>query len=98
MSDAIIVALITVSANLVVTLGSAAAQTKNFLEKLRAESEMSDTKLEAKLSEYQAVTNEKIDELSRRVERHNQIVERTYALEEKVARHDEKIKTLFNNK
>lgn len=96
MSDAIIVAIITVSANLVVTLVSAAVQTKNFLEKLRAESEMSDTKLEAKLEQFQAVTNEKIDELSRRVEKHNQIVERTYALEEKVGRHDEKIKTLFN--
>lgn len=96
MSDAIIVAIITVSANLVVTLVSAAVQTKNFLEKLRAESEMSDTKLEAKLERFQAVTNEKIDELSRRVEKHNQIVERTYALEEKVGRHDEKIKTLFN--
>ena len=97
MSDAIIVAIITVSANLVVTLVSAAVQTKNFLEKLRAESEMSDTKLEAKLEQFQAVTNEKIDELSRRVEKHNQIVERTYALEEKGGGQDEKIKTLFNN-
>lgn len=96
MSDAVLVAVITVSANLVVTLVSAAVQTKNFLEKLRAESEMSDTKLEAKLEKFQAVTNEKIDELSRRVEKHNKIVERTYALEEKVGRHDEQIKTLFN--
>jgi len=96
MSDAIIVAIITVSANLVITISSAAMQTKNFLEKLRAESEMSDAKLDAKLEKFQAVTNEKIDELSRRVEKHNQIVERTYALEEKVGRHDEKIKTLFN--
>lgn len=96
MSDAVIVAVITVSANLVVTLVSAAMQTKNFLEKLRAESEMSDTKIEAQLEKYQAVMNEKIDELSRRVEKHNQIVERTYSLEEKVGRHDEQIKTLFN--
>lgn len=96
MSDAVIVALITVSANLVVTLVSAAVQTKNFLEKLRAESEMSDTKLDAKLERFQAVTNEKIDELSRRVEKHNKIVERTYALETEVAKQGEKIKTLFN--
>lgn len=96
MSDAIVVAIITVSANLVVTLVSAAVQTKNFLEKLQAESELSDTKLDAKLEKFQAVTNEKIDELSRRVEKHNQIVERTYALEGKVGRHDEQIKTLFN--
>lgn len=96
MSDAIIVAVITVSANLIVTLVSAAIQTKNFLEKLRAESELSDTKLDAKLERYQAVVNEKIDELSRRVETHNRIIDRTYALEEKVGRHDEQIKTLFN--
>lgn len=96
MSDAVLVAVITVSANLVVTLVSAAVQTKNFLEKLRAESEMSDTKLEAKLEKFQAVTNEKIDELSRRVETHNRVIDRTYALEEKVGRHDEQIKTLFN--
>lgn len=96
MSDTIVVALITVSANLVVTLASAAVQTKNFLEKLRAESELSDTKLEAKLTAFQQVTNEKIDELSRRVEKHNKIVERTYALEAEVGKQGEKIKTLFN--
>ena len=79
MSDAVLVAVITVSANLIVTLVSAAVQTKNFLEKLRAESELSDTRLDAKLERFQAVTNEKIDELSRRVEKHNKIVERTYA-------------------
>lgn len=96
MSDAVVVALITVSANLVVTLASAAVQTKNFLEKLRAESELSDTKLDAKLEKYQAVQNEKIDELARRVEKHNNIIERTYALEAQVAKQGEQIKTLFN--
>lgn len=96
MSDAVLVAVITVSANLIVTLVSAAVQTKNFLEKLRAESELSDTRLDAKLERFQAVTNEKIDELSRRVEKHNKIVERTYALETEVAKQGEKIKTLFN--
>ena len=95
MSDAVLVAVITVSANLIVTLVSAAVQTKNFLEKLRAESELSDTRLDAKLERFQAVTNEKIDELSRRVEKHNKIVERTYALETEVAKQGEKIKTLF---
>ena len=96
MSDAVLVAVITVSANLIVTLVSAAVQTKNFLEKLRAESELSDTRLDAKLERFQAVTNEKIDELSRRVEKHNKIVERTYALETEVAKQGEKIKTIFN--
>ena len=35
----------------------------------------------AAMDKHQAVTDTKIDELSRRVEKHNQIVERTYVLE-----------------
>lgn len=96
MSDAITVALITVGANLVVSIISAYAQTKNFLDKLKAESELSDTKLDAKLEKFAAVQNEKIDELSRRVEKHNQVVERTYAVERELAKQGEQIKTLFN--
>lgn len=95
MSDAVIVALITVGANLIVTLASAAVQSKNVMEKIRSESELSDAKLDAKLDKWAAVQAEKIDELSRRVEKHNQVVERTYALEERMGRADEKIKTLF---
>ena len=95
MSDAVIVALITVGANLVVTLVSAAVQSKSVMEKIRSESELSDTKLEARLETFMAVQGEKIDELSRRVEKHNQVVERTYKLEERMGRNEEKIKTLF---
>ena len=65
------------------------------MEKIRSESELSDAKLDAKLETFMAVQNEKIDELSRRVEKHNQVVERTYKLEERMGRADEKIKTLF---
>ena len=95
MSDAITVALITVGANLLVTLISAAIQSKSVMEKIKSESELSDARLEAKLEKYMAVQSEKIDELSRRVEKHNQVVERTYKLEERMGRNDEKIKTLF---
>lgn len=95
LSDAVTVAIITVGANLIVTLVSAAIQSKSVMEKIRSESELSDTKLDAKLERFSAVQGEKIDELSRRVEKHNQIVERTYALEERMGRADEKIKTLF---
>lgn len=97
MSDAVIVALITVGANLIVSLVSAAIQSKSVMERLKAESELSDAKLDAKLEKFAAVQGEKIDELSRRVEKHNQIVERTYKLETDVARHEERIKTLFNH-
>ena len=96
MSDAVIVALITVTANIIIQVVLAANQSKDLLAKLQAESQLSDTKLEAKLETFQAVQNERIDELRKQVEKHNSVIERTYKLEEAVARHDEKIKTLFN--
>lgn len=43
-----------------------------------------------------AVMNEKIETLSKRVERHNQVVERTYKLEQECAVLDEKIKVANN--
>ena len=42
---------------------------------------MAHNKTVAAMDKHQAVTDTKIDELSRRVEKHNQIVERTYVLE-----------------
>lgn len=96
MSDAVVVALITASASVIAQVVLAAIQSKDLLAKLQAESQLSDARLESKLEQYQAVQNEKIDELSRRVEKHNQVVERTYKLETDVARHEERIRTLFN--
>lgn len=98
MSDAVIVALITVGANLIVTLVSAAIQSKSVMEKIRAESELSDAKLDAKLERFVAVHEEKIDELSRRMEKHNEVVERTYKLEGRMDGAEEKIKTLQRGK
>lgn len=85
MSDAVIVALITVGANLVVTLASAAVQSKSVLEKIRAESELSDAKLDAKLEKFTAVTDQKIEELTREVRKHNNFAERIPVLEEKIS-------------
>lgn len=96
MSDAVIVALITASASVVTQIILAAIQSKDLLAKLQAESQLNDERLDAKLEKFQAVQNERIDELSRRVEKHNQVVERTYKLETAVARQEEQIKTLFN--
>lgn len=39
-----------------------------------------------------ALMEYKLDELTRRVDKHNQVVERTYKLEERVELHEEKIK------
>lgn len=36
----------------------------------------------------------KIDELQKRVEKHNRVIERTYDLEEKISIHKEKIKSM----
>lgn len=96
MSDAVIVALITVTANIILQIVSAAVQSKDLLEKLQAESELADERIKSEIKANNALIYEKIDELSRRVEKHNSVIERTYKLEETVARHDEKIKTLFN--
>ena len=53
-------------------------------------SELSDAKLEAELKKHQAVTDTKIDELTKKVEKHNNMIERTYRLEGEVTqmRHD----------
>lgn len=94
MSDAVIVALITVSANIVLQVISAAVQSKDLLEKLQAESELADERIKSEIKANNALIYEKIDELSRRVEQHNKVVERTYALETKVARAEEQIRSL----
>lgn len=98
MSDAVIGALITAAASVVLQVILAIFQNKSLLEKMHTESLLSDAKLDAKLEKYQAVQAEKIEELSRRVEKHNQIVDRTYVLEKEVAKQGEQIKTLFNRK
>lgn len=96
MSDAVIVALITVSANIVLQVISAAVQSKDLLEKLQAESELADERIKSEIKANNALIYEKIDELSRRVEQHNKVVERTYKLETEVAKQGEQIRTLFN--
>jgi hypothetical protein len=96
MSDAVVVALITVTANVILQIVSAAVQSKDLLEKLQAESELADERIKSEIKANNALIYEKIDELSRRVEKHNSVIDRTYKLEETVARHDEKIKTLFS--
>lgn len=96
MSDAVLVALITVTANIVIQVVLAANQSKDLLAKLQAESQLSDSKLEAKLDKFQAVQNERIDELRRQVEKHNGVIERTYKLEETVSVIAQKVETLSN--
>jgi hypothetical protein len=60
------------------------------LAELDKKSELSDAKLDAKLERHQAVTDTKIDELVKKVEKHNNMIERTFRLEGRMdeAEHD----------
>ena len=77
MSDTIIVALV----SLVGTIITVWAANRHTLAELDKKSEVSDAKIDAKLDRFQAVTDTKIDELTRKVEKHNNMIERTYQLE-----------------
>ena len=86
MSDTIIVAAISLIGTVVTVL----AANRHTLAEIEKKSELSDIRLDAKLEKHQAVTDTKIDELTRKVERHNNIIERTYQLEGRMneAEHD----------
>ena len=86
MSEAIVVAVISLIGTVITVL----AANRHTLTELDKKSELSDAKLDAKLERHQAVTDTKIDELSKMVEKHNQMIERTYQLEGRMneAEHD----------
>lgn len=62
--------------------------------KLDKQSEIADTKLDAKLEKYQAVTDEKIAELTREVRKHNNFAEKIPVMEAEEKRLNERIKIL----
>lgn len=90
MSDAILVAL----ASLVGTIITVWAANKHTLAELEKKSELSDAKIDAKLERHQAVTDTKIDELTRKVEKHNSMIERTYQLEGRMAELEHDVRDL----
>ncbi len=77
MSDTIIVAAI----SLIGTVVTVIAANRHTLVELDKKSELSDAKIDAKLERHQAVTDTKIEELTRKVEKHNNMIERVYKLE-----------------
>lgn len=77
MSDTIIVAAL----GLLGTIITVWAANRHTLAELEKRSELSDARIDAKLDKHQAVTDTKIDELTRKVEKHNSMIERTYQLE-----------------
>jgi hypothetical protein len=57
---------------------------QDLLNELKRQSEIDDQKLDAKLEKFQAVTDTKIEELTREVRKHNGFAERMPVLEEKI--------------
>lgn len=85
MSDGVLAALIAGGTSIIVQIVGAAKQTKIFLQQIEAESKLSDASIKAEIEKYQAVTNTKIDELTREVRLHNEFAKRVPILEEKVS-------------
>lgn len=81
MSETVIAALIAGAVTLVVCLLNNMFQQKRVTDKVAEQQRQS-----ASLLEY------KLDELTRKVEKHNNLVERMYHIEEKAALYEEKMK------
>lgn len=73
----VIVAVVT----LIGTIITVRSGNEKTLQALKEQSTIDDLKLEAKLKEFKAVTETKMDELTRKVEKHNNLIERMYQVE-----------------
>lgn len=96
MSDAVIAVIITGVFSVIVQLIISHNASKDLYAKLDKQSEISDAKLDAKLEKYQAVTDEKISELTREVRKHNNFAEKIPVMEAEEKRLNERIKALEN--
>lgn len=96
MSDAVIVAIITGVFAVIGQLLISKSNAKDLYAKLDKQSELSDANLKAELGKYQAVTDEKISELTREVRKHNNFAEKIPVMEAEEKRLNERIKVLEN--
>ena len=64
------------------------------LSSLAKQSEISDTKLEGKIEQYQAVTDTEIEELTREVRAHNDFAQRIPVMEAEERRLGKRLETL----
>ena len=100
MSDAVIAVIITgvfsVVCQMIISRNSSKDLAKDLYAKLDKQSEISDQKLDAKLEKYQAVTDEKIAELTREVRKHNNFAEKIPVMEAEEKRLNERLKVLEN--
>ena len=77
--------LITGAASIVAQVIQARKTQSEIIGKLEHQSEVQDIKLDSKLEKYAAVTDTKIQELTREVREHNNFARRVPVLEEKVS-------------
>ena len=96
MSEAVIAAIISAGLALVGTVITVVKTNQATLAALDKKSELSDAKLEAELKKYTAVTDTKIEELTQKVEKHNNLIERVYKLEGRMNEAEHDIKDLKN--
>lgn len=81
MSDAIVTALIALAGVMLTALASILTQVvlakksqNTMMENIRHQSEMDDQRLDARLAQHQAVTDMRLEELTREVRKHNGFV------------------------
>jgi len=84
MSEAVIVAIITAGLSLIGTVITVLVANRQTISTLEKKSELSDARLDAKLEKHQAVTDTKIEELTREVRKHNNFAERVPVIEEQI--------------
>ena len=98
MSDAIIAAIISAGLALVGTIITVVKTNQITLAAMDKKSELSDAKLESELKKHQAVTDAKIEELTKKVEKHNNMIERVYQLEGRMNEAEHDIRDLKDKK
>jgi glutathionyl-hydroquinone reductase len=84
MPDAIVVALITGACAVISQLVIAKVNNDKLFNELDKRSELTDQKLEAKINQYAAVTDTKLEELTREVRLHNGFAQRMPVVENDV--------------
>ena len=84
MSDAVLVAMITGGISIVGTIITVLAANRQTIAQLDKKSELSDIRLDAKLEKHQAVTDTKLEELTREVRKHNDFASRVPVIEEQI--------------
>ena len=94
MTEAVIVALITAGCALLGQALLARKSNQELYARLDKQSELKDQELDGKLEKWRAVTDTRLEELTREVRRHNDFAERIPVIEERIKVANNRIKVL----